>query len=136
MTPRRNTKQKLLILDYLKNHPTHPTTENIYHQLKKSLPNLTLATVYRNLHILTEEQQILTLNINNELHFDGTTQPHLHLICQKCNKISDIMISELHHKFEKKFQTNQFQPNTTSYISYGHCQKCISLKENTANVKS
>ena len=124
MVTRRNTKQKKLILNYLQTHHNHPTAEKIYQKLQKSIPNLTLATIYRNLHLLTEETQILTLNINNEFHFDGTIAPHLHLVCKKCHHIDDIMMENIKKKIAEIYQNNHFIAQTNSYISYGYCKKC------------
>ncbi|MFR8974792.1 MAG: transcriptional repressor, partial [Eubacteriales bacterium] len=41
------SKQRESILNYLRNTKEHPTAERIYADLKPSLPNLSLATVYR-----------------------------------------------------------------------------------------
>jgi len=45
----RFTNQKMAIWEYLKSAKTHPPAEEIYNQVRKALPRITLATVYRNL---------------------------------------------------------------------------------------
>ena len=46
---RKRSKKRDAILSCLCNTDTHPSAEWIYHQLKPQIPDLSLATVYRNL---------------------------------------------------------------------------------------
>ena len=85
----RNTNQRLKILEYLKCVKTHPTAEQVYNDLRKDMPAISLATVYRNLHLLAEQKEVLRLEINNEYHFDGDSCRHQHCVCKKCGKIID-----------------------------------------------
>ena len=48
----RYYKQRVLILNNLKNRYDHPTAEMIYQDLKVDYPHLSLGTVYRNLNQL------------------------------------------------------------------------------------
>ena len=50
----RNTKQKELVLEILKSSYNHDSANEIYEQAKKSLPNISLATVYRILNDFVE----------------------------------------------------------------------------------
>ena len=87
----RNTTQRIKILEYLRSVKTHPTAEDIYKHVKKDLPSITLATVYRNLNLLAKQEEILKLEINGEYHFDGDVCYHQHGVCRKCGTIIDIM---------------------------------------------
>ena len=84
---RRQTIQRIKILEYLEGVKTHPTAETIYREVKKELPTITLATVYRNLNLLADEGKIVKLEINNEYHFDADRSNHQHGVCKKCGKI-------------------------------------------------
>ena len=87
---RRKTLQKSKIKEYLDSVYSHPTAEEIYKHVKKEIPSITLATVYRNLNILIDEGQIIKITLDKESHFDGHTENHLHLICEKCEVIEDL----------------------------------------------
>ncbi|MGN0709492.1 MAG: transcriptional repressor, partial [Anaerovoracaceae bacterium] len=43
------SKQKQLIYDIVKSTDTHPTADWIYNKAREKMPNIGVATVYRNL---------------------------------------------------------------------------------------
>ena len=63
------SKQREIIIDYLKSVKTHPTAETVYEEVKKEDKKISLGTVYRNLDKLSDrEKQIM------ELRFGLTTR--------------------------------------------------------------
>ena len=48
----RYSKQREMIYEYLLSTGEHPSAEIIYEELKKTIPALSLGTVYRNLTVL------------------------------------------------------------------------------------
>ncbi len=85
------SKQRSLILEVLQNNPCHPTAEQVFALVKELLPDISLATIYRNLNQLTENGIIKKLDyIDNVSHFDYCTEKHYHFVCSKCSKIFDI----------------------------------------------
>ena len=52
------SKQRELILKTLQENVIHPTADEIYHLARKEMPSLSLATVYRNLNQLAENNVI------------------------------------------------------------------------------
>jgi Fur family peroxide stress response transcriptional regulator len=74
---------------------SHPGAQWIYEQLKPEIPDLSLATVYRNLNLFRIEGAALSLGvINGEERFDGFTGPHPHLACERCGAVRDILLSD------------------------------------------
>lgn len=89
----RNTKQKKIILQVLKDTTSHPGAEWIYEQVRKEIPNISLGTVYRNLKQLKESDSILEFNLSGGVNrFDGNTSPHYHFICDRCGHVFDVDI--------------------------------------------
>jgi len=87
----RKSKQRELILDILKGTKSHPTADWIYQEARKSLPKISLGTVYRNLRLLRGTGDILELHYGDaQSRFDGTTANHYHFTCQECGKIYDV----------------------------------------------
>jgi len=87
---RRITRQRMLIFAYLEICNTHPSARQIFDDLVRELPTLSLATVYSTLRSLVE------LDLINELDFealdnryDTRVEPHLNLVCTGCGSISD-----------------------------------------------
>lgn len=93
---RRLTSQRLAILNYLRSVTTHPTCEIIYKDLKDKMPKLSLATVYRNVKYLADNNLVLQIKGDDgKTHYDGNTTAHLHLICKECQKIYDIWTKKI-----------------------------------------
>lgn len=83
--------QRELVLKTLQNNVVHPTADYIYELLKKDLPSISLATVYRNLNLLAANGTIRRIEgLDGSVHFDHKTNPHYHFICTKCNKVYDV----------------------------------------------
>ena len=85
------SKQREVILKTLREHPVHPTADELYAVLKSEIPSISLATVYRNLNLLAEKGIIKKIEcLCGSSHFDHNIHRHYHFICNKCNKIYDI----------------------------------------------
>lgn len=86
------SRPRVAILMYLRTHYKHPTADEIFHDLKGSVPTLSLTTVYNTLKLFSEKGLCLSLTINDkQVCYDGQTHPHGHLLCGKCGKIHDIV---------------------------------------------
>ncbi len=87
---RRSVKRDA-ILAALKCTACHPDAEWIYQQLKESYPDLSLATVYRNLSQLKAQGLISSLgDVGGVERFDGNPMPHVHFVCQCCGQVQDL----------------------------------------------
>lgn len=85
------SRQRDLILKTLQTNTVHPTADYIYSLLKESEPNLSLATVYRNLNLLAENGIIRKIEgLDGATRFDHNTHNHYHFICSQCNKVYDV----------------------------------------------
>ncbi len=123
------SKQREAILQVLKGMKTHPTASAVYEKVREVLPNISLGTVYRNLSALRESGQILALSVGDGFeHFDGDTAPHIHLHCQHCKKILDLLM-EGDPAAERAAKAG-FASQTSIYIVYGSCKDCLT-KEKT-----
>ena len=86
-----NSKQRNLILSIINESNDHPTANEIYEISKKTIPNISLGTVYRNLNLLVEHGMIKTVKTNDNMErYDKIFNKHNHFICNKCNKVYDI----------------------------------------------
>ena len=116
----RLTNQKRVILEYLKSTKSHPCAKEVYLEVKKKLPQISLGTVYRILNQLKEKGKVKEI-LTEVSHFDGDLTPHSHFICQKCKKIFDVFeeIPKLKNKKLKVGKIEDYQ-----VIFYGICKKC------------
>lgn len=88
---RKHSKKRDAILQCICSTNQHPSAEWVYTQLKPQIPDLSLGTVYRNLHMFLEEGQIASVGVVDGLErFDGNTAPHVHFICEGCGTVLDV----------------------------------------------
>lgn len=121
---RRQTRQRALVLEYLKSVKIHPTAETVYLHVVKQIPKITLATVYRNLNLLAEEGEILRLEINKEYRYDADISYHQHGVCQHCKKVFDFFQKNITMYALRKLDSKEFQPTAVEVIYKGCCKDC------------
>ncbi len=121
----KHSKQRDAIIDFLSCTTSHPDAEALYMEVKKSFPNISLATVYRNLKLLLDTHQIIKLSVGNgKDHFDACCKKHCHFVCDVCGEISDLAFSSF-NQLEKEIEDkNNVLINSRSMIFYGTCEKC------------
>lgn len=117
------SRQREAILQVLKEMKTHPTASAVYEKVRELLPNISLGTVYRNLSALRDSGQILSLSVGDGFeHFDGDSSPHIHLHCQHCKKILDLVMDG--DPAADRAAKAGFVTQTSIYIVYGSCKDC------------
>jgi Fur family peroxide stress response transcriptional regulator len=91
------TRQRLAIFEALAASREHPSAEDIHQAVRKRLPHLSLATVYKNLEALREIGAVSDVNALHEhgryeaaLPGTGAGIPHHHLVCVRCRKVVDL----------------------------------------------
>ncbi|MEN8199495.1 MAG: transcriptional repressor [Thermodesulfobacteriota bacterium] len=91
----RMTNQREMILRELKKSKGHLTADELYERVKKSMPRISLATVYRNLEILSDAGMIRKLEISGrQKRFDSELADHDHIYCVECHRIENLEIAE------------------------------------------
>ena len=74
----------------------HPSADQIYEEVRKKLPNISLGTVYRNLEILTGQGEIQTLEMSGAMkRYDWNPKKHYHIRCTRCGRLDDAPIAPL-----------------------------------------
>lgn len=121
----KHSKQRDALLSLLQSVTCHPSAEWLYVELKKTLPKISLATVYRNLGVLCENRDAIRLDVGDGMiHYDAQTFDHSHFYCTVCHSLSDIdnretdrMDRALEEKYGVKIESH-------SLIFYGKCHTC------------
>ena len=84
-------KKRNAILQCLRQTRAHPSAEMVYGLLQQEDPDISLATVYRNLSRFKEQGLIQSLGtVNGVERFDADTHPHVHFICTGCDCVVDL----------------------------------------------
>ena len=122
----RVSHQRLLILDYLIMHPTHPTADTIYKDLKKIDPVISQATVYNTLNLLVEHKLVKELDFNmSSKRYEFKKTNHGHFICESCRLIEDLDVDDLEYPEE----LSDYEIDNVEVIYRGICPVCLH-KEN------
>ena len=85
------SKQRDAIVRVLRGTTSHPSAEWVYEQVKREIPNVGLATIYRNLRLLSDAGEISEIATTaGTNHFDGNVNQHYHFRCDSCGRILDL----------------------------------------------
>ncbi len=89
----RMTNQREIILRELKKSKQHLSADELYDRVKRIMPRISLATVYRNLEILSDAKMIGKLEISGrQKRFDFDVSDHDHIYCVVCHKVDNLDI--------------------------------------------
>ncbi|MBN1645460.1 transcriptional repressor [Candidatus Woesearchaeota archaeon] len=124
MKKTRNTVQRMKILEYLKEAKNHASAEQVYKEVSKEIPTITLATVYRNLNHLAENGQITRFRASNGYRFEATVKNHQHFICKKCGEIKDLFQDKLTEHALNNVKPEGDNVEYVNIMFYGTCKKC------------
>ena len=117
------------IYEYLCGTKAHPSANMIYNDLKPSIPKLSLGTVYTNLKLFEDLGQVVRVaNVNGFERYDADTFEHVHLVCDECGAVIDIMDADI-RKAKKACQAGQAKIKSIQIVLHGTCENCsVNLK--------
>lgn len=119
------SKQREIILETLQENVVHPTAEYLYSILKQKAPNISLATLYRNLNKLAENGIIKKIDgLEAPSHYDHNTHEHYHFICENCKRVFDISADIAPDITSKTSQETGFLINGHDIVMHGICKDC------------
>ncbi|WP_288772999.1 Fur family transcriptional regulator [uncultured Megasphaera sp.] len=124
------TQRQVILRAFVESTIRHMSAEEVFELVKKTSPDIGLATIYRTLDLFTEMDLLKKLDFDdgcsryelndreNEGHF------HHHLICLGCGKVwecKDDLLETLESILQKRlhFRTVDHQLKV-----YGYCEEC------------
>ena len=126
---KKYSRKREAILNAIRSTASHPSAEWVYNRLKPDFPDLSLATVYRNIAEFLEEGEIVSVgNVCGQERYDGTTSPHAHFICDSCGSVIDIDCS-LHDPGLDSRAAASINAEVTRHEIYfrGRCNSCMAM---------
>jgi Fur family peroxide stress response transcriptional regulator len=118
------TPQRLEIVSILESRG-HITIDNLYSELQKKFPTLSLATIYKNLNKMCENLFVSEVKIPHQKSvYELTKEQHSHIICSECQAIMDLeldvdsLVQEAHRKTD-------YSIKSSSLVFEGICPKCM-----------
>src|SRR5256885_12238647 len=125
------TEQRLAIFAALAASRDHPTAEQLFLAVREKLPNLSLATVYKNLEALRAAGAVSDVNTLHEqgryeaaLPGTGAGRPHHHLVCVSCKKVIDVHDERFDSIRVSPRETQGFEVRAVRVQVEGVCPDC------------
>jgi Fur family peroxide stress response transcriptional regulator len=123
------TPQRIVICRIALNSRAHPSAQQVYDEVKKIHPTVSLATVYKTLEVLRDLDLAQEINFpKGQARFDFYMNPHINLICSKCGTITDLDDITVEEITRKVAAATKFKPTGQRMDVYGICQKCSDAK--------
>lgn len=120
---KRHSKQRDAIIEFLAGTTSHPTADEVYAAVRNQVPNIGIATIYRNLNQLSEDGEIRKIECGNVDRFDYRTSAHGHFTCRRCGRVSDVFMD--FDKLEALTDEMPGEPDFCEMMFYGICNDCL-----------
>ena len=122
------TPQRRAVINALLECGQFPTALQLLDYVKKSQPDVSLDTVYRNLSLLKELGMVNEIQTGNQdgNRFEILTNGnhHHHVICLKCGKVQCLNFCPISNAEIEQVERNGFDIVSHSLEFYGYCQEC------------
>ena len=115
------TKQRIGILS-ITQEKGHINIEDLYTKIKKLFPSISLATLYKNIHLMLKNNLLTEVSIkNSKTLYEITKAEHAHMHCEICNKVYDVDFD--FSKIDDP-SDNDFTLKNTQIVFSGICKDC------------
>ena len=124
-------RKRNAILACLRNTTSHPSAEMVHDMLQTDHPDISLATVYRNLSLFKAQGTIQSLGMIHGIErFDGNTNPHVHFVCNCCSAIMDLHQMDAPQRLcNEAAQHIGGQVDNCQLMFFGTCRACLAKQE-------
>ena len=120
----RFTEPRRLILETVRATDEHPSAPMVYRRVRRRLPRVSLATVYRNLRRLAAEGFLRERAGADGLRFDGNTAHHDHFTCLACRRVFDVPAAKGAGARHRVAARTGFEVLDHRVEFYGLCARC------------
>ena len=121
------THQRQVLYETMLAMHGHPSPEEVYASVKQRIPSISLATVYKNIHLFVQSGVLRELSMHHgTLRVEMNKEPHHHLVCSVCKRVMDVEHDELGMGTPKMLLANGFMVDRVSVDVIGTCPDCQS----------
>lgn len=122
----RVTAQRVAVLQALAQSGGHPTVDEIYREVQRRFPMISLNTVYKTLTALREQGELISVESGEDgaLRFESNPTPHHHLVCLRCRRIQDVIDPALNALRGSRRLLGSFTVVGHRVEFFGYCPEC------------
>src|SRR5258708_3583238 len=132
------THQRQVIYETVMSMHGHPSPELLYEKVKKKIPAISLATVYKNVRTFLDSGMLREVSVHHgSLKVEPNEHAHHHLVCIRCKQITDLNEESLgplripiRMPLRIKERLRGFQVTRVAIDALGICAECA-RKENS-----
>jgi Fur family transcriptional regulator, peroxide stress response regulator len=119
------THQRQVIWETLSTLEGHPSPEEVYDHVRKLVPSISLATIYKNVRTFIEHGLISEVSLHHgSARLETNMDPHHHMVCTRCRAIVDLDETDLEPIRLKNGAPEGFRIHRYSVEVHGLCSKC------------
>lgn len=123
----RFTAQRAAVYDVLDSAISHPTADEIFTSVRASLPDISLATVYKALEAFVSCGLARKLTIGpGPARYDSRMDRHDHVRCLSCGEVRDVEEARFARWFDTIGEASDFQVVGYRLELVGYCRRCRS----------
>jgi len=121
----RNTVQRQIVLQAVRQLRDHPTADAVYEAVTAQHPSISKATVYRNLHQLAAQGEIRQVAVPNGAdRFDFRTEDHYHVCCNECGAVFDVRMRQFDDLIGRVEDSSGVEIRRYEILFEGICPAC------------
>lgn len=121
----RFTTQRSAVYSYLRATESHPTADEIFTHVRETIPDISLATVYKALEAFVAAGVARKLTFGEgPARYDGRTDDHDHVRCLKCGVVRDVLGSHDPGMVEGLHCEDGFEVLDYHLELVGYCPSC------------
>ncbi|MHB1673205.1 MAG: Fur family transcriptional regulator [Acidobacteriaceae bacterium] len=119
------THQRQVLFEVVQEMEGHPSPEEIYARVRRRIPSISLATVYKNLHLFIRSGIVGEVSLHHgSLRVETNRETHHHLVCRGCRSITDLDEKNFQLALRRSNFPSGFQIERMSVEVLGLCTDC------------
>jgi len=104
----------------------HPSAEDVLVGVRREIPGIGLATVYRNLDILVAAGRLTRTVHDGVARYDSRTDPHHHFVCDRCGAVKNVDVKMPREVLQSAARQGRGKVESLSIEFRGVCRRCRS----------
>ena len=122
---RKVTPQRVAVFEVLCERGGHPTVDQIYQEVRKRFPMISLNTVYKIMETLVQMKIVSPVSHGQDAaQYETDSAPHHHAICMICKRITDVFDPTIGRIRPPRAIKIQFQVLGHRVEFFGYCANC------------
>jgi Fur family ferric uptake transcriptional regulator len=122
----RLTPQRNLIWEVLRDAGRHLTADEVTAEVRRTLPDVNVSTVYRTLELLVSLDLVVETRLEGSAcYYEVSPEPtHHHFVCTQCGAVghfSDDLLTPVHAELTRR---HAFSVDQIQVTAFGVCREC------------